>query len=371
VARHPPARRRAPPVSATATATANATATATAKATATAVVLPIRGLGTLLADCLAGLAAQDAPPAQVVVVDDSPDASLPADRLAALTAGSPSPVTLLRSGGVGPYAARNIGWRATSAPVLLFLDARSRPRRPWAGTLAAVFDDPAVALTGSEVHVLGGRSLGARAAERQQSFRLRNYLGAPDFRPYLPTCNLGVRRSDLEAVGGFREVRSGGDADVCWRVLDRPGRRLEPVPEVLMDWVPRDSARDLLEQNYRYGRSSVVLRRDWAAAGARTWPPVPAGVLARRAGMLGLRLAVAAARRDSDAQVDLLTRAAQWSLDYGYRRSYRTPAAAAAAGAATETAAAATETAAAATETATRTAAAAAGTDAAAARVAP
>jgi len=343
VAGQPPPRRRTPPVSATATAMA------------TAVVLPIRGLGTLLADCLAALAAQDAPPAQVVVVDDSPDASLPADRLAALTAGSPSPVTLLRSGGVGPYAARNIGWLATSAPVLLFLDARSRPRPRWTGTLAAVFDDPAVALTGSEVHVLGGRSLGARAAERQQSFRLRNYLDAPDFRPYLPTCNLGVRRSDLEAVGGFREVRSGGDADVCWRVLERPGRRLEPVHEELMDWVPRDSARDLLEQNYRYGRSSVVLRRDWAPAGARTWPPVPAGVLARRAGMLGLRLAVAAARRDGDAQVDLLTRAAQWSLDYGYRRSYRTPATAAtgtaAAGGATAAAAgaaiAATETAAA------------------------
>lgn len=301
---------------------------ATETATATAVVLPIRGLGTLLADCLAALADQAAPPAQVVVVDDSPDASLPADRLADLTVDSRSPVTLLRSGGVGPYAARNIGWRATTAPVLLFLDARSRPRPSWAGTLAAVFDDPTVALTGSDVQVLGGPSLGARAAERQQSFRLRNYLGAPDFRPYLPTCNLGVRRSDLEAVGGFREVRSGGDADVCWRVLDRPGRRLEPVREVLMDWVPRDSARDLLEQNYRYGRSSVVLRRDWAAAGAQTWPPVPAGVLARRAGMLGVRLAVAAARRDGDAQVDLVTRAAQWSLDYGYRRSYRTPAAA-------------------------------------------
>ncbi len=322
MAGHPPARRRAATVSATPTAVA------------TAVVLPIRGLGTLLADCLAALADQVAPPAQVVVVDDSPDASLPADRLAALIAGSPIRVTLLRSGGVGPYAARNIGWRATSAPVLLFLDARSRPHPEWAGTLAAVFDDPAVALTGSEVQVLGGRSLGARAAERQQFFRLRNYLGTPDFRPYLPTCNLGVRRSDLEAVRGFREVRSGGDADVCWRVLDRPGRLLEPVHEVLMDWVPRDSTRDLLEQNYRYGRSSVVLRRDWAAAGARTWPPVPAGVLARRAGLLGLRLAMAAARRDGDAQVDLVARAAQWSLDYGYRRSYRTPATAATATAA-------------------------------------
>jgi glycosyltransferase involved in cell wall biosynthesis len=285
-----------------------------------AVVLPVRGLDGLLRGCLMALGGQLRAPEEVVIVDDSPDGSLD---VAAVSATAPSlAVRVLRSGGVGPYAARNLGWQSTAAEILLFLDARSRPRPAWVGALASAFDDPAVALTGSEVVVLGGPTLGERAAHRQQFFRLRNYLEAPDFRPYLPTCNLGIRRADLEAVGGFREIRSGGDADVCWRVLGRPGRQLVPVTDVLMDWVPRDSARDYLEQNYRYGRSSLALRREWASAGAQIWPPLAAHVLGRRAAMLGVRFAVASARRDSDARVDLMSRAGQWALDLGYLRAH-------------------------------------------------
>lgn len=285
-----------------------------------AVVVPVRGADVLLAGCLAALATQTLSPAEVVVVDDSADGGLRAD---ALTGVGGVPVRVVRSGGVGPYAARNLGWASTTAEVLLFLDARSRPRPGWAAALAATFDDPGVALTGSEVLVLGGASLGARASAQQQFFRLANYLATPDFRPYLPTCNLGVRRLDIEAVGGFREVRSGGDADLCWRVLGRPGRRLEPVPELLMDWVPRSSTKDYLEQNYRYGRSSLALREDWAAAGARRWPPLPAPVLARRAAMLAVRFGVATVRHDERRKVDLTARAGQWSLDLGYHRAHR------------------------------------------------
>ena len=38
-------------------------------------------------------------------------------------------------------------------------------------------------------------------------------------RPYAQTAHCAVRRSAFEAVGGFREdIRSGGDADLCFRL---------------------------------------------------------------------------------------------------------------------------------------------------------
>ncbi|WP_343244762.1 glycosyltransferase, partial [Streptomyces sp. SID11385] len=46
------------------------------------------------------------------------------------------PVTLLRSGGRGPAAARNTGFAATGAPWVVFLDDDVRVGAEWAGLLA-------------------------------------------------------------------------------------------------------------------------------------------------------------------------------------------------------------------------------------------
>ena len=279
----------------------------------TAAVLPVRGHARLLDGCLAALREQDVPLDEIVVVDDSgtdDDPLAPADLPG---------VTVVRSYGRGPYAARNVGWRATHADVVLFLDARSRPRPEWSRALLTPFADHDVALVGSEVEVSNGAALGARASHAQQFYRLRNYLARPFFMPYLPTCNLAVRRRDLAVVQGFGEVRSGGDADFCWRVLSQPGRRLEAVDEVLMDWIPRDRARDYLEQNYRYGGSNHQLRSEWSDRGAAPATPVGHLRLAKRLASVSLRLAAARARHDDEGSITYLTHAAGLCFDVGYR----------------------------------------------------
>jgi len=202
---------------------------------------------------------------------------------------------------------------------VLFLDIRSRPRPDWSQRLTEPFRDGSVAIVGSEVRVLGGASLAARACERQQPFGLRAYLAQPFFRPYLPTCNLAVRRDDLAAVGGFSVVRSGGDAELCWRIMSRPDRRLQPVHEVLMEWVPRERLRDYLEQNYRYGKSNLELRRTWKGAGAPQVEPMARAVLARRIVKLGLRAGVSVTRRRPGALVENVVAGASLAYELGYR----------------------------------------------------
>jgi glycosyltransferase involved in cell wall biosynthesis len=247
-----------------------------------------------------------------VVVDDSPKTSLRGLKTCSVVA----------SGGRGPYAARNVGWRSASADVVLFLDVRSRPRPNWSHCVAQQFSEPEVAVVGSEVNVLGGRSTAELAAAEQQFFRLANYLERPFFRQYLPTCNLSVRRDELERVGGFPDVRSGGDADLCWRILENGGsRQLRAIPTVLMDWVPRTRATAYIEQNYRYGRGSQLLRERWRHLGADPVEPRSHRYLAREFVAVGLKALVAGARRDRLEQVQQLTRGGRLAFDLGHRLS--------------------------------------------------
>lgn len=278
----------------------------------TAAVLPVRGHAALLDGALAALAAQTTPLDEIVVVDDSPTPVLQLD-------GS---VRVVHSAAAGPYAARNLGVAATDADVVFFLDARSRPRPDWVRRTLERFADGEVGIVGSDTLVLGGSSLAERASEVQQFSRLDKYVEKPFFLPYLPTCNLAVRRADFDAVQGFSTVRSGGDADLCWRVQVATGHRLDVVPDVLMEWVPRDEARQLLEQNYRYGKSHHGLRSDWSGRGLDVVPPLPAWRLAARTGKAVLRFG-AAVPRGRDAQAERFVALAGACFDWGYRNAYR------------------------------------------------
>jgi len=278
----------------------------------TAAILPVRGHAALLDGALAALAAQTVPVDEIIVVDDDPSPSL---RLA-------PPARVVPSGGIGPYRARNLGVSSTEADVLLFLDARSRPRPDWVQRTVAEFSDRDTGIVGSDTLVRGGPSLAERASQVQQFSRLDKYVAAPFFLPYLPTCNLAVRRVDFDAVGGFSQVRSGGDADLCWRIQSQTGHRLAVVEDVLMEWVPRSDARQLLEQNYRYGKSHFALRREWADRGLQMTRPLPTWRLVVRTAKALARFGVAVPR-GRDSQAAEFTALAGACFDWGYRNAFR------------------------------------------------
>ena len=96
------------------------------------VVIPTIGRP-CLRDCLAALAAATGPaPEQVVVVDDRPAAAA-----APLDVGDVAlPLRVVVSGGAGPAAARNAGWRVTETPWIAFLDDDVRVSGDWRSRLA-------------------------------------------------------------------------------------------------------------------------------------------------------------------------------------------------------------------------------------------
>lgn len=180
-----------------------------------AVVVPTTGRQSVHR-LLAVLDASGGPgPSTVIVVDDRADATPP------LLCATWLPVTVLRSGGRGPAAARNMGWRSTRAQWICFLDDDVVPEPNWFAALAA---DLAVAQTagaaGSQA-IIEVPPPGDRRATDDE-LRTHRLAGATWI-----TADIAYRRSALVAVGGFDErfVRAyREDSDLALRITSAGNR---------------------------------------------------------------------------------------------------------------------------------------------------
>lgn len=233
------------------------------------VVVPVRDGARLVGEAVRALVTEVAAvDGEVVVVDDA-SADTTAEEAEA------SGARVLTAGArVGPYAARNLGWAAARHEAIAFVDARCRPRPGWARQLLAPLDDAAVALVAGEVVVRSGPTVAARTAHQLQPLRLAEAASAP-FLPYAPTCHLLARRAAIEAVGGFAEVRGGGDVDLCWAVQHHGVGSFRAATDAVLDWEPRSSVAALRAQYRRYGHNHGRLCTAWAAAGCPRPPTAP------------------------------------------------------------------------------------------------
>jgi HAD superfamily hydrolase (TIGR01662 family) len=171
-----------------------------------AVVIPTIGRP-CLADCLAALArSRGAEPDEIVVVDDRPGDVPPLD----------VPGKTVRSGGRGPAAARNAGWRATTAPWVAFLDDDVRVTETWRDDLQRDLKN-AVPETGG---VQGRISVPLPEGRRPTDWE-RGTAGLAD--AWWITADMAYRRDTLIETGGFDERFPRAfreDADLALRAMD-------------------------------------------------------------------------------------------------------------------------------------------------------
>jgi GT2 family glycosyltransferase len=166
------------------------------------------------------------------------------------------------------YYARNVGAKMAVGEWLLFLDGDCIPSE-------AILDEyfaqeiPADcgAIAGGVLPVPNQTGLLVRYAQTRgildQGLALRHA-----FRPYGATANLLVRTAAFNELGGFSEgIRSGGDADFCWRLQDRHWT-LESRPNAFVHHLHREDLWDMLRQFARYGRGRAWLRQRYPEAPA-------------------------------------------------------------------------------------------------------
>ena len=153
--------------------------------TGVTIVIPTVGRG-CLTNLLTDLARQQSQPAAVHVVDDRPNPDRP------LACGH----RVLRSGGRGPAAARNVGWRAADTEWIAFLDDDVRLPDGW---MSALYDDLR-RVDGQVAGVQGGIEVPTSA---QPTDWERSTAGLQEAK--WATADMAYRRVALEQLGGFDE----------------------------------------------------------------------------------------------------------------------------------------------------------------------
>jgi len=171
------------------------------------------------------------------------------------------PVRVVEAAAVrSSYHARNAGARLGRADWLLFLDADVEPP---AGLLDALFAPPPGERTGvlaGGVHDLPGPGAAARYAVLTGAMSQDVTLGHGAW-AFAQTACCAVRRRAFEEAGGFRDVRSGGDADLCFRLRDA-GWALERREHAAVGHRGRGSVPALLAQRARHGAGVAWLARE-------------------------------------------------------------------------------------------------------------
>jgi hypothetical protein len=257
-----------------------------------------------------------------------------AERLAALTTGPGDTLTIAdnRPGATGAtirgpvrivgagakqtsYFARNAGAAAGDAPWLVFLDADVLPPPD---LLDRYFEPEPAETTG----VLAGAVVDEEPATDTAASRyayLKSSMSqeitlADDAWPFAQTANAAVRREAFAQERGFEDsVRSGGDADLCFR-LRAAGWALERRPGAAVVHRNRATIPRMLAQRARHGAGAGWLARRWPGAmPRRRWPGL-AWWSAKRAAH-GLKAAI---RHDRDeALLGLLDGPTVWAFELG------------------------------------------------------
>ncbi|MBC1238442.1 glycosyltransferase [Nostoc linckia z18] len=235
--------------------------TATSFLPMVSVVIPIYNGEADLPDLLNCLLSQTYPKHRVeylLVDNNSSDGTF--NLLKTTAANSPITIRPLSENQIqSSYAARNTGIRGAIGEIIVFTDADCRPQPQWLNALILPFVNLEVVIVAGEILALPGKTLLEQHADREETLSQKHTLGHA-FRPYGQTANLAIRRIAFEKAGLFRpHLTTGGDADICWRILAENIGGLEFAPNAIVQHRHRTTLLELQSQWRRYGRSNRYL----------------------------------------------------------------------------------------------------------------
>ena len=208
-----------------------------------AVVVPTRDRPAQLVACLAALGTELYPDDELVVVDSCSEVPVVCS------------ARTLRADRPGASRARNLGWQATNAAVIAFVDDDVLVAPGWRAAI-----DPAIA---DADFVCGRVALPPEQADAERPVAVTPDVPRQQLRPGLGlrgvSANLLIRRTALEGCGGFDErlgpgtwSRAGEDLELQDRLL-AAGRVGYYEPSVLAFHEQWRSRRELVRLDFGYG----------------------------------------------------------------------------------------------------------------------
>jgi cellulose synthase/poly-beta-1,6-N-acetylglucosamine synthase-like glycosyltransferase len=157
------------------------------------------------------------------------------------------------------YAARNKGIKESNSEILAFTDADCRPKSTWLENLVKPLAKTDIGIVVGEIIALKGDSLLEKYADTTQTLSQKVTL-ENSFCPYGQTANLAIRKDCFREVGLFRPyLTTGGDADICWRILRETNWQIEFAETAIIRHRHRQTLAELKKQWARYGQSYQYL----------------------------------------------------------------------------------------------------------------
>jgi hypothetical protein len=157
--------------------------------------------------------------------------------------------------GAGP--ARNYGVQVARGEWVAFCDADDEVASDWLATMTrALHEHRFVAGRFEKYRLNGSRVLRSRPLQQQEELQSSD-IGAR--LPHAGGGNMGMRRADFLAVGGFDpQIRWLEDTDLSWRA-QLAGICLSFCPEVVVHVRLRSTFRSMYAQGHQYGVAHAIL----------------------------------------------------------------------------------------------------------------
>jgi HAD superfamily hydrolase (TIGR01662 family) len=257
-----------------------------------AVVVPTIGRPSLNRLLSALDAASGPRPASVVVVDDRPIPESPLELPA-----TSLPIRVVQSGGRGPAAARNLGWRTCSTEWVCFVDDDVVVGPHWFDQLATDLNAAGDDVVGSQGRIAVPLPSGRRPTDdERRTLRLA-------YAKWI-TADMAYRRSALVACGGFDERFPRAyreDADIALRLTRSGGAIVSGTREAEHPVAVQRPSISSSVRAQRGNRDDALMRRkhgrQWRAAIGERRGRLPIHILTTAMAVLALAATRAGQRR--------------------------------------------------------------------------
>jgi GT2 family glycosyltransferase len=157
----------------------------------------------------------------------------------------------------GPAAKRNAGWRAATAPLVLFTDNDTRPPPDWVERMLAA------ATVHPDAVIQGATKPDPDEAELLRAPHHRTVNIEPPTL-HAQTCNIAYPRALLEHLGGFDEHLlpgiGGEDADLAWRAREAGADHVAAPDAVTFHMVETPSLLDRARFGWRWRQLPAMVK---------------------------------------------------------------------------------------------------------------
>lgn len=170
----------------------------------------------------------------------------------------------------GAAHARNLGAQVARAKALAFTDADDVVAPGWVaamGRALSKYDFVAGRLEPLKLNNVWEKS----SRKVPQTNGLQEYV-YPPYLPHAASCNLGIKRTLHQAVGGFDEsLPRLMDTDYCWRI-QLAGTKLHFVPDAVVRLRLRNTPGAIFKQARLWGKYNVFLYKKYRPLGMPKLP---------------------------------------------------------------------------------------------------